>query len=82
MGQKCHDKYETDTQTDRETDGQTGIGNYNIDEVFFSTYPIIVHYVLSTYRVSQVKLDETEQLFQTENNPWSQKYDMYTFFRS
>ena len=35
MGQKCTDKYETDTQTDRETDGQTGIGNYNIDEVFF-----------------------------------------------
>ena len=51
MGQKCTDKYETDTQTDRETDGQTGIGNYNIDEVFFSTYPIIVHYILSTYAV-------------------------------
>ena len=34
------------------------------------------------YRVSQVKLDETKQLLQTENNPWSQKRDMYTFFRS
>ena len=28
-----------------------------------------VHYK-STYRVSQVKLDETKRLFQTENTPW------------
>ena len=45
-----------------------------------SSQAMIIIYI-KRYRVSQVKLDETKQLFQTENNPWGQKRDLCMFFR-
>ena len=40
-----------------------------IDSLQFSLVEGVIEHSFS-YRVSQVKLDETKRLFQTENTPW------------
>ena len=46
MAQKCNEKCGTDTQMDRQTDGQTGCSHYDIDVHFNAKkkiYVLIMH---------------------------------------